>query len=89
MVLTERSPGNEAVIQQDNEMSTRSKQKPPRESEPLLIGYDELSARTDISRRTWERRVCEGKVPGLVKVGHAVRFNWPIVKAWLDRGGNG
>jgi excisionase family DNA binding protein len=70
-------------------VSTHSKRRRLPDAEPYLIGYDELAVRTNISRRTWERRVCEGKVPGVVKVGHAVRFNWSVVTAWLDRGGNG
>jgi predicted DNA-binding transcriptional regulator AlpA len=56
---------------------------------PYLITYEDLVSRTNISRRTWERHVNTDTVPGVVKIGHSVRFNWPAVKAWLDRGGNG
>lgn len=70
-------------------MNRRKVAVPQEGCEPYLITYEELVTRTNISRRTWERHVNTGSVPGVVKIGHSMRFNWPAVKAWLDRGGNG
>lgn len=70
-------------------MSRRKTAAPQDGGVPSLITYEELAALTNISRRTWERQVNTNTVPGVVKIGHSVRFNRPAVKTWLDRGGNG
>lgn len=56
--------------------------------ESYLITYEELASLTKISRRTWERQVNKGEVPGVTRIGHSVRFNWPLIQEWLAEMGD-
>lgn len=66
-----------------------AKSPPRRDGPPCLVTAAELSRRTSIPIGSVYQFGISGKIPGRIKTGRSVYFNWDIVKRWIDDRGEG
>jgi excisionase family DNA binding protein len=53
---------------------------------PLVLTVQELAKLLRVHEKTVYQHLTDGKIPGVVKVGRAVRFNREAVLAWIASG---
>ena len=60
-------------------------EEPPTEH-GLLIDGKEAARLLGVSEKTLQRMSREGDMPPVIKIGRAVRWSYPAIKAWVDSG---